>query len=228
EPRVKAPSATEQLGPHRDAMQALDWALPALRADLDAAGRQPFRETGAQEDFLHRHDAPAHEPQGPERTERFERALTRVRQWADAGEALTFSRMVEVQETVLGVRTAFRTGEAFAHGGAHRYAQAPGLEAAFVGKVEGEAREERHPVAHATRLYLDLCFFHPFPDGNARAARLWLEYMLRRGGLPTPPLAPIVLFPKRPGDTESYVRFARLLARSIAGPDAPCRNEVQP
>ncbi|CAM3455806.1 hypothetical protein G4177_24870 [Corallococcus sp. ZKHCc1 1396] len=225
---MKAPAATEQLGPHRDAMQAVDWALPALRADLDAAGRQPFRETGAQEDFLHRHDAPAHEAQGPERTERFEQALARVRQLADAGEALTFSRMVEVQERLRGVRTAFRTGDAFAHGGAHRYAQAPGLEAAFVGKVEAEAREERHPVAHATRLYLDLCFFHPFPDGNARAARLWLEYMLRRGGLPTPPLVPVVLFPKRPGDAVGYVRLTRLVARSIAGPDAPCRNEVQP
>ncbi|RYZ43277.1 MAG: hypothetical protein EOO71_04345 [Myxococcaceae bacterium] len=225
---MKAPSATDQLGPHRDTMQALDWALPTLRADLDAAGRQPFRETGAQEDFLHRHDAPAHEAQGPGRTARFERALARVRELAGTGEALTFSRMVEVQETLLGVRTAFRTGEAFAHAGAHRYAQGPGLEAAFIAKVEAEAREERHPVAHATRLYLDLCFFHPFPDGNARAARLWLEYMLRRGGLPTPTLAPIVLFPKRPGDAERYVRFARLLARSIAGPDAPCRNEVQP
>ncbi|RKH08820.1 hypothetical protein D7V97_18310, partial [Corallococcus sp. CA053C] len=225
---VKAPSATEQLGPHRAAMQALDWELPELRADLAAAGRQPFRETGAQEEFLLRHDAPAHEAQGPERTKRFEQALARVRQLADAGEALTFSRMLEVQETLLGVRTAFRTGDAFAHRGAHRYAQAPGLEAAFIAKVEADAREERHPVAHAIRLYLDLCFFHPFPDGNARAARLWLEYMLRRGGLPTPPLAPLVLWPKRPGDAVGYTRLARLLARSIAGPDAPCRNEVSP
>ncbi|WP_216672604.1 Fic family protein [Corallococcus exiguus] len=223
---MNAPSSTEQLAPHREATLALDWALPALRADLTAAARQPFRETGAQEDFLHRHDAPAHEAQGPARTERFERALDRVRRLADLGEPLTFARMVEVQSELLGAPTGFRTGDAFARGGAHRYAQAPGLEATFRDKVEADAREERHPVAHATRLYLDLCFFHPFPDGNARAARLWLEYMLRRGRLPTPPLAPVVLWPKHPGDAVNYTRLARLLARTIAGPDAPCRNEV--
>ncbi|MGE6762163.1 Fic family protein [Corallococcus interemptor] len=223
---MKTPSPTEQLTPHREATRALDWALPALRLDLEAAARQPFRETGAQEDFLHRHDAPAHEDQGAERTERFERALARVRHLADAGEPLTFVRMVEVHTALLGAPTGFRTGDAFARGGAHRYAHAPGLEAAFREKVEADARENRHPVAHATQLYLDLCFFHPFPDGNARAARLWLEYMLRRGRLPTPPLAPVVLWPKRPGDAVNYARLARLLARGIAGPDAPCRNEV--
>ncbi|NNC03998.1 Fic family protein [Corallococcus exiguus] len=223
---MNAPSSTEQLAPHREATLALDWALPALRADLAAAARQPFRETGAQEEFLHRHDAPAHEAQGPARTGRFERALDRVRRFADMGEPLTFARMVEIQSELLGAPTGFRTGDAFARGGAHRYAQAPGLEATFRDKVEADAREERHPVVHATRLYLDLCFFHPFPDGNARAARLWLEYMLRRGRLPTPPLAPVVLWPKRPGDAVNYTRLARLLARTIAGPDAPCPNEV--
>lgn len=225
---MKTPPSPEQLGPHLEATRALDWALPALAADLAAAGRQPFRETGAQEDFLHRHDAPAHEAWGPVRTERFEQALVQVRRCTDAGEPLTFARMVAVQGEVLGAPTGFRTGEAFAHRGAHRYAQASGLEAAFIAKVEADAREARHPVAHAIRLYLDLCFFHPFPDGNARAARLWLEYMLRRGGLPTPPLAPLVLWPKRPGDAVGYTRLARLLARSIAGPEAPCRNEVSP
>ncbi|NBD09538.1 MULTISPECIES: Fic family protein [Corallococcus] len=223
---MKAPSPTEQLAPHREATRGLDWDLPALRADLAAASRQPFHETRAQEDFLHRHDAPAHDSQGVARTERFERALHRVRRWADAGEPLTFARMAEAQAEALGGPTGFRTGDAFAHGGAHRYAHTPGLEADFRAKVEADAREPRHPVAHATRLYLDLCFFHPFPDGNARAARLWLEFMLRRGRLPTPPLAPVVLWPKRPGDAVGYTRMARLLARSIAGPDAPCRNEV--
>ncbi|WP_223633692.1 Fic family protein [Corallococcus sp. EGB] len=223
---MKGPPPTEQLAPHREATRALDWALPALRWDLEAAARQAFRETGAQEDFLLRHDAPAHEAQGPARTERFERALARVRRLADAGEPLTFTGMVEVQSMLLGGPTGFRTGDAFARSGAHRYAHTPGLEAAFREKVESEAREQRHPVAHATRLYLDLCFFHPFPDGNARAARLWLEYMLRRGRLPTPPLVPVVLWRKNPGDAVNYTRLARLLARSIAGPDAPCRNEV--
>lgn len=56
------------------------------------------------------------------------------------------------------------------------------------------------------RLSLDLAFFSPFPDGNARAARLGFEFCLRRGGLPMPP-----------GDAERYVRFVRLVARSLSG-----------
>jgi len=56
----------------------------------------------------------------------------------------------------------------------------------------------------------------PFEDGNARAARLWFEYALRRARLPTPPLAPWVLRPKRPGDVEHYGQLVRFAARSVA------------
>jgi hypothetical protein len=207
--------STEKLLPHLQATLALDWALPHLRSNLDAASARPFEETGAQERFLEELDAPAHED--PPREARFRTALVRVRALADAREPLTYARLCEVQAQVLGHPVAFREGDAFAHGGAHRYCFFPELEAMFIRKVEVDARDECHPVAQAARLYLDIIFFHPFPDGNARAARLWLEFLLRRSRLPTPSLAPLVLLPKQPGDGKRYEHFVRLLARGIAG-----------
>ncbi|WP_324610562.1 MULTISPECIES: Fic family protein [unclassified Streptomyces] len=45
-------------------------------------------------------------------------------------------------------------------------------------------RQEHHPAlpltARAARAYLDICFFHPFDDGNARAALLTLLFVLAR------------------------------------------------
>ncbi|RJS18691.1 hypothetical protein DRW03_23745 [Corallococcus sp. H22C18031201] len=221
---MEPPDAPEQLAPHLRATLALDWRLPSLRADLEAASSRPFAETGAQEDYLTHFDLPAHAPVDDTRGPRFRLALALVRALADSGAALTSARLEETQSLLMGRPVHFRQGEAFAHRGTHRYRYTPDLEATFARKVEEDARDGCHPVAQATRLYLDLCFFHPFPDGNARAARLWLEYVLRRAGLPTPALHPLVLHPKRPGDTESYVRFARRMARAIAGSAAPCQN----
>ncbi|MBJ6763983.1 Fic family protein [Myxococcaceae bacterium JPH2] len=221
---MEPPDATEQLAPHLQATLALDWRLPSLRADLEAASSRPFEETGAQEDYLANFDLPAHEPVQDARGPRFHSALAQVRALADSGAPLTYARLEETQSLLMGHPVHFRQGEAFAHRGTHRYRHTPELEATFARKVEEDARDECHPVAQATRLYLDLCFFHPFPDGNARAARVWLEYLLRRARLPTPALHPLVLHPKRPGDAENYLRFARRMARAIAGPAAPCLN----
>ncbi|MFC9329552.1 Fic family protein [Kitasatospora sp. NPDC057015] len=38
-------------------------------------------------------------------------------------------------------------------------------------------------AARAARTYLDVCFFHPFDDGNARAALLALLFVLARAGV---------------------------------------------
>nr|WP_246112225.1 Fic family protein [Streptomyces hawaiiensis] len=38
-------------------------------------------------------------------------------------------------------------------------------------------------TARAARAYLDVCFFHPFDDGNARAAFLTLIFVLAREGI---------------------------------------------
>ncbi|WP_322975700.1 Fic family protein [Actinacidiphila glaucinigra] len=38
-------------------------------------------------------------------------------------------------------------------------------------------------TARAARAYLDVCFFHPFDDGNARCAFLALVFVLAREGV---------------------------------------------
>ncbi|MGW6646680.1 Fic family protein [Streptomyces iakyrus] len=48
------------------------------------------------------------------------------------------------------------------------------------------ARDAAPPLpltARAARVYLDVCFFHPFDDGNARAAFLTLVFVLAREGI---------------------------------------------
>lgn len=39
------------------------------------------------------------------------------------------------------------------------------------------------PPSPKRRIYLDLCFFHPFPDGNVPGARLALDHTLTRANL---------------------------------------------
>ncbi|MCA8925612.1 MAG: Fic family protein, partial [Planctomycetes bacterium] len=109
----------------------------------------------------------------------------------------------------------FRRGPAFARGGAVTYAWFPDAEAMLRRKLEADAEDGLHPVLQAVRAYLDLIFFHPFPDGNARAARLWLEYFLRRAGLPSPPIADLLRLRKLPGDERRAWAFATLTAKGI-------------
>ena len=77
-----------------------------------------------------------------------------------------------------------------------------------------------HAVAKAARLYLDILYVHPFDDGNARAARLWLEFVLRRDGVPTPELGGLIKWPKGPPSAERYVRFQELIAAAILATSA--------
>jgi hypothetical protein len=62
-----------------------------------------------------------------------------------------------------------------------------------------------HPVAKAVRAYLDLCFFHPFEDGNARAARLAFEWHLSLGPFSVADLDPIFRLPRVAGDRIAYL-----------------------
>ena len=62
---------------------------------------------------------------------------------------------------------------------------------------------------------------HPFEDGNARAARIWLELMLRRARLPTPALSPLIKWPKRPQSVARYVALQQLVARALLAGE-PC------
>ncbi|UUU36554.1 Fic family protein [Streptomyces sp. CA-210063] len=72
----------------------------------------------------------------------------------------------------------FRQGDAFAKGGRERYALTPHTWRDFERCLRDSA-DLRVPLAsRAARAYLDVAFFHPFADGNARLAMLTLAYVL--------------------------------------------------
>jgi hypothetical protein len=61
------------------------------------------------------------------------------------------------------------------------------------------------------RAYLDVCFFHPFEDGNARSAFLALIFVLARSGVVLGQVGPI-RFVQRPGDDpEGALALANLV-----------------
>lgn len=110
-------------------------------------------------------------------------ALEACRASAQRGEALTFERLAEWQALVLGVReVSFRRGDAFARSGRERYALAADTEVRFRTAL-AQSNSTEPACLRAGRVYLDVCFYHPFDDGNARAARLALDHVLTRAGL---------------------------------------------
>lgn len=198
---------------------APEQALGSLFERVDALA---WRETGAMEEYVARFDTPAQQLSGrgtPERIEarraRFMAALARIRELADAGASASWDALREVQALLLGREVGFRCGPAFARGGRERYGHWPELEAMFARKLEVDDADACHPIAKAARLYLDLIYVHPFEDGNARAARLWLELMLCRARVPTPALGPLIKWPKRPQSVARYVAFQQLIARAL-------------
>jgi len=70
-------------------------------------------------------------------------------------------------------------------------------------------------VVRAARVFLDVCFFHPFDDGNARAARLALDHVLTSAGLALHAAAPAFVVPRAAGDIEGTLAFVRTLEQLV-------------
>lgn len=109
----------------------------------------------------------------------------------------------------LGVEPSFRLAPARC--GDRRYGWRAHLDGRFHRKLVADAREPLHPVARGVRLYLDLIHVHPFVDGNARCATIWMVWALARGGWPLPDMEAVVRLPKPPGDPRVPVLMARTL-----------------
>ena len=114
----------------------------------------------------------------PERARRMRDALERSRRWALSGRDLGLSDLQEWNRFILGEAAQVRTTPAFAKQGRERYGY-PFLDQFL--KCLTEPNEG--PLCfRAARAYLDICYFHPFVDGNARLARLLLDAILWREG----------------------------------------------
>lgn len=128
-----------------------------------------------------------------ERALRMSEALDLARAAAARGEALDFAKMATWQRIVLArPEVDFRRGEAYAKGGRERYPLEADTRATFLRCLAEANDESEGPARRAARAFLDVCFFHPFDDGNARAARLAMDYVLTRSGLVLD--APEILF----------------------------------
>ncbi len=128
----------------------------------------------------------------PDRARRLLTDLDAMRADLSDGRALDFAAMRRWQDHVLGTgEPDFRTGPAFAKGGRERY----GLDGHTRRRFEEclrEAGDAGVPLpSRAARAYLDVCFFHPFDDGNARAALLVLTFVLGRAGVVLDQVGPV-------------------------------------
>ncbi|MEV0176797.1 Fic family protein [Streptomyces sp. NPDC050803] len=120
----------------------------------------------------------------PARAGRLRDAYALVRADAAARRPLTFTMLARWQGMVLGTGVVpFRTGDAYAKGGRERYGLTPHTASDFGRCLEGSAEPGTPLAARAARTYLDVAFFHPFADGNARSALLALTFVLAREGV---------------------------------------------
>ena len=167
-------------------------------------------------DYIARHDR----ARGAERGDRLDAALTEIRHAATEGAPLSFALLARCQRHVLGTAEppAFRSHDAYAKGGLERYGWNPNTEAAFERQLAEASDPSLILASRAARVFLDVCFYHPYEDGNARAARLALDYVLTRAGYALDIADPTFSYPRWADDvggaTALIVTLARLLAPS--------------
>ncbi len=194
----------------RDAL-AKDQALleRAQAAPLAWAPRDGHRK------YIDGHDA--RRVQGITRAQCMRAALRNVRERADDRPSLDVAALLALTSVALGARVEMRTDVAFAKQGDERY----GLErlGEFASCLAGIDDTSLPVLVRACRAYLDVCFFHPFIDGNGRAARLAFDFVLSRTRCRFDLVTPLFCVLRPAGDVESHLSFVRV-ACTIASASA--------
>jgi hypothetical protein len=150
----------------------------------------------------------------PARSARLLAALELARADAGACAALTFERLTEWQRLVLDTSDtpSFRTGPAFAKAGQERYGHSPDLPA-LLDHCLAQSQDDDLPLpSRAARAFLDVCFFHPFDDGNARSAFLASTFILARAEVTLDQVGPVRRLRRRADDPEGALALADLIA----------------
>ncbi|MEO1401882.1 MAG: Fic family protein [Cyanobacteria bacterium J06635_1] len=194
---------------HLQATSAIDWCTPSLEFEKWLSQLRPSKDLhDAQWKYIEQFDL----PRSAERGHRIHNAVQLVRQDATRKVDLTFARLQSWQCVVLGADDVpFRNQSAFAKGGLEVYGWKPELEFTFSEKLLHDSRDNAHPLSKAVRAYLDICFYHPFSDGNARAARLVFEFFIKHGGFFIKDLQPVFSLPRVAGRKEDYLDFLRMV-----------------
>jgi hypothetical protein len=166
----------------------------------------------------HRRFIDERDARDPVRAARMCTALAACRASAQRGEPLTYERLASWQTLVLGDAQggAFRTTDAYAKSGRERYPIAADTCARFAAALSQANEASPTPTVRAARAYLDVCFFHPFSDGNARAARLALDHVLTSAGMALHAAEPLFVV-SRPGDDRFGAYTFAWLVNRLAG-----------
>ncbi|MFE1176819.1 cell filamentation protein Fic [Streptomyces sp. NPDC058773] len=151
----------------------------------DLGGEGPVRPTrdGAAEDIRAFDGA-----LDPARAEGLLSALELLRTDAARGTPLDFALLQTWQQHVLNAQQlpTLRALPAFAKAGRERYGIVPAIRPRLDACLAESKKSDGAPLplsARAARAYLDVCFFHPFDNGNARSAFLTLVFVLAREGV---------------------------------------------
>lgn len=128
----------------------------------------------------------------PIRAERLLAAYALAREDAARRTLLDFALLAGWQREVLAAtRVPFRVSDAYAKAGRERYGLTPRTQADFDSCLRETTDPDIPLAARAARAYLDVAFFHPFTDGNARAALLILVHVLAREDIVLPEVGPL-------------------------------------
>ena len=199
--------------PARDALA--DWRI--VREHLSSGSASDPPPTSSLDDAHAHYIEQDDRRRDGDRADRMAAALLVCRDAAAHGSLLTFDLLAEWQRIVLGAPAPvpLRTTDAFAKQGRERY----GVYATLADDFEralAQANDPEVPVAtRAARVYLDVCFFHPFADGNARAARLALDFVVTAAGLILRVGQPLFGLSRGADDPTGLVSLERVVARSL-------------
>jgi hypothetical protein len=105
----------------------------------------------------------------------------------------------------------FRRGPAYAKNGRERYGLHDDTQQRYESCLS-EATDLAIPAAaRAARAYLDVAFFHPYDDGNARLGGLVLHFVLLGSDVELDEAGPILTTVRRADDAEGAAGLARLV-----------------
>ena len=167
------------------------WCRVREQVDWSSATATPVPVRPAVDGLAAWFNGPVRHPD-PDRADRLPAAMVLSRTAAPLGEPLTPALLDDWQKLVLGIPDVrLRRGDAFAKGGRERYGLTPHTWGDFTACLHQSADTSVPLPARAARAYLDIAFFHPYPDGNARLALLVLTHILETGGVRLDEVGPL-------------------------------------
>ena len=140
-------------------------------------------------------------------------ALEQADRDALGGRALNFSLLAEWHKLACPGEEVRAEAWAFAKGGTERYSLNNELLDQRL-----QALESERPLVRAVRAYLDILFFHPFTDGNSRAARLAFHYFSTVDGMRFRNLDQLFRLSIPAGNARGYRLFWELALRLVDPP----------